>query len=847
MGKMRHSIALAFTAIFTVSLFSTPMEQNALTQGLIKIFPTLAEKDRPYIDFDRSGDRRTEPGVPEVVWDRPGSGHGLIQAQEILDMVVYKNTYKYLTLDQLNQVNELLTAVGKTTGGGESEIMTRKVARSFKGELEALIQLRKHLPDRVTRNEKEKIYSDLKQAMQRMYQQFSKEADKEAMSTFKQDMEKFTASVEVMKRAEKDSPMEFPFAAIDDAKGSAHKVMTRIIADELLNAKEKNIKNDLAIFALGKMKGRGAMVALQSVLQNSAYARNVDDTIVALGMIGEEASPEIVNIISNQLSTSVDPKTRMSAIHTLGKVGSAKAANILKQYATNPPAGYANLQVEAVRALVNIAENERKRGKAAKDLTPIFQDLDQNDSIDEAVQSAKGLALINNQVPYVQLNALLQKMKDNVNPEVVGEVVSIFNLVEKYSPGSHRKLLAGGSAVKDILKFLQECLTGDKQRYFKEHLSIRIEIARLLKDIIAHAPMLAALPEYVGVLSDENAEMKQESSRLLVDASREIKPGPKAKSPNGTLPYVMFQAILKQKDKKGLLRDGLKIIGKQKLQHPGVIDSLFEHLTDLDDQVVRQAIRALAAQINPQTVSNTLYRAKELENVRALIVKSTAPVDIRVTAIEVAGKIGFSDAGSSGNNILKALVEISGDRKADEELKIAAFRAFGRIKEKQERDNKLWEKMRDQLVEYVSVGTLLERKAAAQALGEINEDRKEIRAALHAALGNKDNAPIYLDIIEALGRINNDESTEHILNLISSDQKIDVPTRQTAIRILGNLGDPEAADVLLDALSDAQIAETAERGLVQYESGLLTRRIKERLEKETNEDVKRRLQRLLKA
>lgn len=847
MGKMRHSIALVCAILITGAIFSTPMEQNALTQGLVKIFPTLAEKDRPYIDFDRSGDRRTEPGVPEVVWDRPGSGHGLIQAQEILDMVVYKNTYKYLTLDQLNQVNDLLTAIGKTTGGGESEIMTRKVARSFKSELEALIQLRKQLPDRVTKNEKEKVYADLRQAMQRMYQQFSKEADKEAMSTFKADMEKFTASVEVMKRAEKDSPMEFPFAAIDDAKGSAHKVMVRIVADELLHAKEKNIRNDLAIFSLGKMKGRSAMQTLQTALQNPAFAKNIDDTIAALGMIGEEASAEIVNIISQQLATSVDPKTRLTAINTLGKVGSAKAATVLKQYATNPPAGYANLQVDAIRALVNIAENERKRGKSAKDLAKIFQDFDQNDSIDEAVQSAKGMALINNQVPYAQVNALLQKMKDNPNPELVGEIVAIFNLVEKYNPGSHRKLLSGGSNVKDILKYLQECLTGDKQRFFKDHQNTRLEIARLLKDIIAHAPMLAALPEFVSVLTDESAELKQESAKLLVDASREIKVGQKSKSPNGTLPYVMFQAILKQKEKKGILRDGLKIIGKQKLPHPGVIDTLFEHLSDLDDQVVRQAIRALAAQINPQTVSNSLYRAKELENVRALIVKSTAPVDIRVTAIEVAGKIGFSDAGSSGNNILKALVEISGDRKADEELKVAAFRAFSRIREKQERENKLWEKMRDQLVEYVSVGTLMERKAAAQALGEINEDTKEVRAALHAALGNKDNALIYIDLIEALGRINNDESTEHILNLISSDQKIDVPTRQMAIRVLGNLGDPEAADALLDALSDAQIAETAERGLVQYEPGLLTRRIKERLEKETNDDVKRRLQRLLKA
>jgi len=845
MNKRAIAFILGFFSL-TIPLFSISLEQNAITQGLVKIFPTLAEKESPYIDFDRSGDRRTEPGVPEIVWDRPGQGQGIIQAQEILDMVVYKNSFKYLSLKQLQEIVDLLTAAGKTTGNGEAEIMTRKVARSFKSELEGLIVLRKNLPDRVTKNEKEKVYADLKDAMKRMTAQFSKEADKEASATFKQDMEKFRSSVEVMVRAEKETPMEFPFKNFDDAKGSAQKVMVRIIADELLTAKEKNIKNDLAVFALGKLRGRNAMLTLQSVMQNPAYAENLDNTISALGMIGEETTPEIVNLIANQLTTSTDPKVRAAAMHTLGRVGTAGASAILKKYALDPPQGYANLQLDALKALVNIAENERKRGKSATELLPIFREFDKDDAIEEVLQAIKGTALVQNQVPYGQLNELIQKMKGNINPELVGEVVGMFNLVEKYNSGSHKRILNSGSAPKEIIIFLQACLTGDKQRYFREHQHIRIEIARLLKDIIVQAPLLTALTDYVPTIIDEHAELKQESAKLLVDASREYKGGAKSKTPSAAVPNMTYQAMQKHKDKKGLVREALKIIGKQKLTNPFVIDSLFEHLSDMDDQVVRQAIRALNSQINPQTVSKNLERPKALENVRSLILRSTAPLDIRVTAIDVAGKIGVSDANSSGNNVLKALIEVSADRKANEELKIAAFRAFTRLKEKQERDHKLWETMRDQIVDHVTTGTLAERKAAVEALGEMHIDTKEIRDALHSALAVKDNVSIYPEIIDALGNLLSDDSTEHIRNLLTAEQKLDLSTRQAAIRVLGNLGDQSSIDVLLDGLSVPELAETAERGLVQYEAGAITKKIQERLEKETNADVKRRLQRLAK-
>ena len=60
----RHPIFFA-CVLLSFPIYSIPIEQNALASGLLKIFPTLAEKGQPYIDFDRSGDRRTEPGVPE--------------------------------------------------------------------------------------------------------------------------------------------------------------------------------------------------------------------------------------------------------------------------------------------------------------------------------------------------------------------------------------------------------------------------------------------------------------------------------------------------------------------------------------------------------------------------------------------------------------------------------------------------------------------------------------------------------------------------------------------------------------------------------------------------------------
>ena len=380
------------------------MEKNTLTDGLVLVFPELSNAEGPYIDFDRSGDRRYESGVPEIAWDRPGSGQGIIQAQEILDLVVYKNNFRYLSVKQLTEVKQLLDKVGSITASDQQAIMTKKVARSYGDEINGLLTMRSNLADLVTKNEIKRVTDELKEVMARMSKQYAEEADKEASGTFKQDVEKFKAGVEVMMKAEANSPIEFPFGEFDDEKGTAKNSMVRIISDEVKNHNQRYINNKQAIFAIGKMGGRNAQNMLVSILQDPKYSGDADAIIEALGIIGEECTPEAVDRIGSYLDTSKDPKVKEAAIKTLGRVSSKKAIGILKKYVENPPRGMGNLRYFALKALVDIAENERKKGISSMELLPVFNEYLKEEDLMQMALAIKGIGLVRNLIPFVSSN-----------------------------------------------------------------------------------------------------------------------------------------------------------------------------------------------------------------------------------------------------------------------------------------------------------------------------------------------------------------------------------------------------------------------------------------------------------
>ena len=845
--------SLLMIILFIFGIIANPctgaltLEKNALVDGLVLIFPELKDKEDAYIDLDRSGDSRSEPGVPEIIWDRPGDGQGIIQAQEMLELIVYKDNYRYLTVEKLENLKKLLDKVGSIQGGSESQIMTTKVARSYANEIAGLLSMRRKLPDLVTKNERERISKELVEVMGRITKQYAEEADKEASGTFKQDIGKYNTNMEVVRKAEEDDPMELPFAAFDDEKHTARNSMVRIVGDELKNYKQRYIKNDMAIFSIGKMGGRNALNILVLILQDPEYSDNKKDTIKALGMIGEECTPAAVEKIGQYLDSSQDVEVKRAAIKTLGKVGTKEAIGLLKKYAENPPEDMPGLRNDALRALVDIAENERKKGIASRELIPLFRKYVKSGKDFQSALAIRGLALVNNLIPYGEIWALMRKMGDVPNPEVLDEIVTTIQLVSIYNKESYKQFFmrARTGESKRIILYLVDCLSGGKKEYLRKYPKVRIKIAEILKEIIVSIPWLEGLDYIIPEIVDEDPIVSDKIASIFIDASRDYPEAIHARNYKYSVPVMTYRMVLKRKETPKMLDRGLEIIGKQVVNNTTVIEYIFTHLEDLNESIVRQTIRALASLISEITKSDRYHLPKRLELVRALVVKSTLPIDIRISAIEVAGKIGFSDAKSSGNNIVKALYEVLSDRNAPVDLRIAAIRTFPRINEKQGRIHDHWIAMKDKIVEYISRGNVEIRKAAVLSTGELAFDSAETRKALYNALSDEQNKPIYYEILEAIGRLNNKESSEYIRNFIITAKDVDIRIKKIAIRVLGNCGDPDMIDVLADALADSETAEEAARGLEQIEREKIEKRLKQRISQETNPEVKKRLQDIL--
>ena len=107
------------------------------------------------------------------------------------------------------------------------------------------------------------------------------------------------------------------------------------------------------------------------------------------------------------------------------------------------------------------------------------------------------------------------------------------------------------------------------------------------------------------------------------------------------------------------------------------------------------------------------------------------------------------------------------------------------------------------------------------------------------------NKDIRYEILEAIGRINNKKSSEHIRNFIITAKELDIKTKRLAITVLGNCGDPDMVDVLVDAMGDPETTEEAERGLEQIDRDKMEKRLRQRIAKETDPEIKKRLQDIL--
>ncbi len=829
---------------FSGHLLAVKLESNALNDGLVKMFPTLKDEKAPFIDFDKSGDSRYEQGVPEIIWDRPGDGEGVIQAQEILDAVVYKDNFRYLRVEQLQEIIKLLDNIGKAGGKG---IMTEKVARSYMIELEGLVLRRKELPDIVTQNERQRVLSELSIVIQRMSKQYTEEADKEASATFKGDLEKFKEGMDVVIKTEDEDPMKLPLDNLDGDPNQIKGSMVRILGDEVKNYNERYISNKTAVFSIGKIGGRSALNILVNILQDPKFAKEINYTIHALGMIGEECTPEVVEKIGEYLEKSTDPEVKSSAIKTLGRVGNKKSIALLKKYVDSPPANMEQLRGDGLEALVNIAENERQKGIASAEIVPIFRDYTKSSNQMLAAYSIKGLALAKNTVPFPEILELIKMMKDFPDVKVIDNILETIEIVSRYNTATYRTFFAGSGESKSIFNYLVECFTGKYRGYFARNTGTRIGIAGLIKEVTVAVPYLQGIDLLVDAVTDDNPRVREEAASLLIRISSEYKVSASSFGMStSSVPVLTYKAVTRKKNNPRLLERGLQIISKQTITSMQIADFYFPHLSDLDIRIVRQAIRGLRCILSNQTGEEKYYRPGQLELVRVLIAKNTLPADIRITAVEVAGLIGFSDANSTGNNIVKTLYEILQDRNSMPDLKISAVLAFPRLKEKQERSHQHWVALKDAVVDLVEDDDINIRAAVVESLRDLNMDSPEIRKALYFALSDEKNITIYYNILEAIRVINNPESSGPLRDFLVKEKKLDPRIKKITIVALGNCGDPDMTDILIDALNDPDIKNEARRGLEQIERDEMQKRVKQRIRTITDEKVKKELESLLK-
>ena len=838
-------IKIIFLMILTSgNLWAIKLESNALVDGLVKMFPTLKDEKSPFIDFDKSGDSRCEQGVPEIIWDRPGDGEGIIQAQEILDAVVYKDNFRYLKVEQLQEIINLLNNIGKAGGKG---IMTEKVARSYVIELEGLVSRRKELPDIVTQNERKRVLTELSTVIQRMSKQYTEEADKEASATFKGDLEKFKEGMEVVIKTEDDDPMKLPLNNLDSDANQIKGNMVRILGDEVKNYNERYISNKTAIFSIGKIGGRSALNILVNILQDQKFAKEINYTIHSLGMIGEECTPEVVEKIGEYLEKSNDPEVKSSAIKTLGRVGNKKSIALLKKYVDSPPANMEQLRGDGLEALVNIAENERQKGIPSAEIVPIFKDYTKSSDQILASYSIKGLALAKNTVPFPEILELIKLMNDFPDVKIINNILETIELVSRYNPNTYRTFFAGAGESKSIFNYLTECFTGKYKGYFARNPHTRTGIARLIKEVTVGVPYLQGIDLLVDAITDDDPLVRDDASSFLIQISNEYKVSANTFGlTTSSVQVLTYKAVVRKKNNPLLLEKGLQVISKQTITSMQIAEFYFPHLSDLDVRIVRQAVRGLRSLLSCQTGEEKYYRQGQLELVRALIVKNTLPIDIRIAAVEVAGLIGFSDANSTGNNIVKALYEILQDRNSTSDLKISAILAFPRLKEKQERTHQHWIALKDVVVDLIGDDDINIRAAVVGSLKELNLDRPEIRKALYTALADEKNITIYYDILDAVRVINNPGSSGPLRDFLVKEKKLDPRVKKITIVALGNCGDPDMVDILIDALNDPETEKEARRGLEQIDKDELQKRVKQKIRMITDEKVKKELESLLK-
>ncbi len=838
-------IILIFIMTLTAGdLWAVKLEFNALVDGLVKMFPTLKDEKSPFIDFDKSGDSRIEAGVPEAIWDRPGDGEGVIQAQEILDAVVYKDNFRYLGIEQLQQIITLLSDVGKAGG---NRIMTEKVARSYVIELEGLVMRRKELPDIVTQNERQRVLSELATVIQRMSKQYTEEADKEASATFKGDLEKFKAGMEVVIKTEDDDPMKLPLDNLDSDANQIKGNMVRILGDEVKNYNERYISNKAALFSIGKIGGRSALNILVNILQDQKFVKELNYTIHALGMIGEECTPEVVEKIGEYLENSADQEVKSTAIKTLGRVGNKKSIALLKKYVDSPPMNMEQLRGDALEALVNIAENERRKGISSAETVPIFKDYTKSPNRMLASSSIKGLALAKNTVPFPEILELVKMMKDSPDDKIVENILETIELVSQYNPNTYRTFFTGTGESKTIFNYLTECFTGKYRGYFARNSRTRMAIARMIKEVAVGVPYLQGIDLLVDAITDEDPVVREEAASLLIKISNEYKVSAgNFGQTTSSVPVLTYKAVTRKKNNPLLLEKGLQIISKQTVTSMQIADLFFPHLSDLNIRIVRQAVRGLRSILGCQTGEEKYYRQGQLELVRAIIVKNTLPVDIRISAIDVAGLIGYSDANSTGNNIVKALYEILQDRNSTADLKISAVEAFPKLREKQDRTHQHWVALKDLVVDQIEDDDINIRAAVVNSLKELNMDSPEIRNALYVALVDEKNRTIYFDILDTIRVINNPKSSGPLRDFLVKEKKLEPRVKKITIVALGNCGDPDMADFLIDALNDPDTEKEARRGLEQIDRDELQKRVKQRIRMITDEKVKKELEGLLK-
>ncbi len=101
------------------------------------------------------------------------------------------------------------------------------------------------------------------------------------------------------------------------------------------------------------------------------------------------------------------------------------------------------------------------------------------------------------------------------------------------------------------------------------------------------------------------------------------------------------------------------------------------------------------------------------------------------------------------------------------------------------------------LIEALPDGSLGVRRAAAEALGRIGNDRAVDK--LIEALQDKDSW-VREAAAEALGRIGNERAVDKLIKALKNRRRVGV--REAAAEALGNIGDKQAVDELVEALQD---------------------------------------------